>query len=166
MQKRQSRKKKKIVHNTIVHNTIGGHVGEEVALDSFKKVPKFVQRQKHEAYQMMMAALVTARLSNFSAFCREAGIKRDTLYDWLSRDETVKAVSDYIDAQTQADRVEIRDTIKRNINENAAYARLYSEKYEKWQPSAPAAANIQINFNFLNPPKQPPKDAEFEVEDT
>jgi hypothetical protein len=59
--------------------------------------------------------------------------------------------------------------ITSQVPSNAAYARLWAERYEDYQPKTPTSGNVTINFNFLDPPgqKEPVKeaeDAEFEEE--
>jgi hypothetical protein len=163
-------KKKGNGDNKNLQKIDGVHVGADGSFDS-NTIPKFVSRINESVYIEMINRICRGTLSNITTFCRKHDISRETLYIWLRKDETVQYINDFIEASTNADRVKIRNTIKSQIKSNAAYARLYSEKYEKWTPEETKTPPLNINFNFFNTAPATPEpvevtDAEVVEEDT
>ncbi len=133
---------------------------EQVQLDKSVQIPKFVTNRTSNAFNNFLVYLCQGKLNNISDFSRLSGIPRQTIYAWLAHKDTKIAIDGMLKIQITKDTGEIYNKIKNNIDTNAAYGRLYLERYENWQPNNRYNAPIQINFNFQGTSESTPVDAD------
>jgi hypothetical protein len=147
------------------------HVNVGDPSDKLIKTPEWVKPENISSFNEMIKSIVRCDFDNISEFCREHAVSRDTIYRWLLHQDTKNLIDDAIKAIAVADKPKVYQMITAQVPVNAAYARLWAERYEDYQPKAPKTGNVIINFNFLDPPQQveqPDKeaeDAEFEEEE-
>jgi len=133
-------------------------------LDTPIPVPKFVKPENNHAYTQMIIKVCQIDFDDIAAFARDYTVSRQTIYNWLRHQDTKDLIDEVIKAIASADKPKVYQMILSQVSENAAYARLWAERYEDYQPKAPSTGNVTINFNFLDPPaeKKPAKETEYE----
>jgi len=88
-----------------------------------------------------------------------------TIYNWINHKKTNEIIENYLKTLSVKDKLLIRDKIANNIDNNAAYARLYLERYENWHPQNQYNVPLQINFNFFSKTGEDAQVTEFEEVD-
>ena len=140
------------------------HVNKQVAVDKIFVPPKWLKPEHRSVYREFLELVCRSKLNNISTLALNWGIARDTVYNWLTHQDTKDLVDKFIKAMAVADKALVYEMILAQVQSNAAYARLWAERYEDYQPKMPTSGNVTINFNFLDPPadKEPAKEAEYE----
>jgi len=124
------------------------------------KPPRWVKPENHRAYMEMVHQLVLAEFNNISEFARKYNLNRSTIYAWLKSQDTKDLVDEVIKTLAVADKAKVYQMVLSQVPNNPGFARLWMERYEGYRPDQPKSGNITINFNFLDPPKIPAKEAE------
>ena len=133
-------------------------------LDTPIPVPKWIMPNNKHAYAQMIIKVCQIDFDDIAAFAREYGIARQTIYNWLRHQDTKDLIDEVVKAVASTDKPKVYEMILSQVPVNAAYARLWAERYEDYQPKSPSTGNVTINFNFLDPPgpEKPAKQADYE----
>jgi len=139
-----------------------GHrdVFKDESVDKTLKTPKWLKKENTIPYLKMIQLLVSAQFNDISKFSRENKVSRQTIYEWLKSPDTKDLVDEFIKALAVADKAKVYQMILAKVPDNPGFARLWMERYEGYRPEEPRSGNVTINFNFLDPPKKPVKEAE------
>lgn len=141
-----------------------GHVGRDAAADVLIEPPESLKPGNHSIYREFIIKICENDV-NITEFCEKHGISRQTAYDWLRHEHTIRAIDQYIEAATQRDRVKIYDNIRKGAAKKPGFAALFLKRYEGWRDEGgPTAPAIQINFNFLNNSENPPDKSAIKAE--
>ncbi len=119
-----------------------------IELDKSVNIPKFVTPETATAFSNFLVLVCQGNMDNISDFSRSSGVSRQTIYAWLAHKDTKIAINDMIKIETTKDIGVVYNKIKDNIDSNAAYGRLYLEKYQNWTANSKYNMPVQINFNF------------------
>ena len=131
------------------------HVSTDDRPDKLLPLPKWVIPRLQMAYTEFLHLVCQGKLANFSEFSRKYTVTRETIYQWLAHQDTKNLVDEFIKALATADKALVYQQVLSQVPQNASYARLWMERYEGYQPDQPQHGAVTINFNFLDPPKEP-----------
>lgn len=127
--------------------------------------PRKMPEENKEAYTKFIFLVCRGKLGNISQFARDFKLNRDTIYQWLTWQHTKDLVDKFIKAMAVNDKALVYEMILDQVPNNAAYARIWQERYEDYIPKTPQSGNITINFNFLQSSEESKKPVKM-AEDT
>ncbi len=106
------------------------------------------KRKDHKAIYVTFLDKLCKNDLNLTQFAVEYGIHRSTVHYWLKHKCTAILIDKYIQDMVIKDKLQVYSVIRNKIDSNAAYGRLYLERYENWTANSKYNMPVQINFNF------------------